>query len=1001
MKKLLLSACSVLLTTLATAQGGAYKIAPDLLSLMSANPNDYQEVIVDLADQVDSRAMLIEFETNQTSMEQRSYEVITRLQAKAAATQPALLRRLENLAGADASSIFTVWIVNQVFIKANAAAIHQMASWPEVGNLYWNAPVVIELPVRKEPAAFTTPNGSEPGLRAIKAPFMWNLGYTGYGRKGLVIDTGDDAEHPALISNFWGHNVRMSQAWSGTGQPEDCAEHGTHVTGTVCGLDRKTNDTIGVAFNSRWMGGPMQFPVGNDLGCQTAFSQTIREETWTMQWALNPDSNVTTITDRPDVINCSWRSGSFGCGISSAINILNNLEAAGIAVVWAQGNNGPGAGTVSSGASMNMDLVNAFAVGAVNGASASLPIADFSSRGPTPCSGAGALSIKPEVCAPGVNVRSSVPGGGYTGLDGTSMAAPHVSGALLLLKEAFPTLSGIQLKLALYNSAVDLGVAGEDNTYGRGVINLEAAYNNLISQGNTPVPPVSAERDVHVLDVQVAGLCNGPVVATVTFENSSAQTVTSLKFTYGIIGGAQFEFDWTGALAPNAFTTITLPAATGIQAGTHIFLVEASNPNGQPDPRPLNNVFRRRFTMANDEYPTAQVNQLQAAPACSGARVLLEYTGNLQPAEVVKWYSSPLAANAIAEGVTFLTPTLSANATYYVSTSALYSTGKTELTPGGNSSNSIEGALLFDASQPFILRSVKVYADEAGGRLIQLFDNGGNQIAFKLATVAVGENVVLLNFSVPKATGLRLTVGSGKPLKATSTQPGYPHNVPGVVRIYSGLTPSGVNTIFTYYYFFDWKIEVPLVCGRTAVPVTVTPSPAAPTVTFSIAQNPVYISNGGVANFTDLTPNVVSRSWDFGNGTTGTEANPSATYTTPGTYTVRLLVTTSDGCSNVTTGSITVLQTVSSKDPIAAPESVLLFPNPAKDEINLGFLENIPRNVDARVVDLLGRVARTQAPVESPDELYRIDVAGLPAGVYIVQLRSEGRLYWSGKFVKE
>lgn len=1001
MKKLRLFVCSMIWMVLATAQGGAQKIAPELLSRMAANPNDYQEVIIDLADQLDTRALLLEFETNQTPLDERGYEVVTRLQAKAAATQPALLRRLENLPGADASNLLAVWIVNQIFVNANAAAIQEIASWPEVGMLYWNAPMEMDPPVRSEPAAFSTPNGSEPGLRAIKAPFMWNLGYTGYGRKGLIIDTGDDADHPALISNFWGHNVIIGQAWSGGGQPEDCAEHGTHVTGTVCGLDRKTNDTIGVAFNSRWMGGPMEFPVGNDLGCQVNFSQTIRTNTATMQWALNPDSNLSTMNDRPDVINCSWRGSPFDCGVSSAVNILNALEAAGIGVVWAQGNNGPAASTVASGAAMNMDLVNTFAVGAINGANSSFPIADFSSRGPTPCGGSGALQIKPEVCAPGVNVRSSVPGGGYTGLDGTSMAAPHASGALLLLKEAFPNLSGIQLKLALYNSAKDLGVTGEDNAYGRGIIDLEAAYNLLISQGQVPVAPASAERDVHVLDVRVAGLCKGPVTATVTFENSSAQTINSLKFIYGIVGGTQFEFDWSGTLTPNTFTTITLPGATGIQPGTHVFLVEAVNPNGQPDPRPLNNVFRRRFVMANDDFPTAQISPQQPATACSGARVLLEYTGDLQAAEVVKWYNSPSAINAIAEGNTYLTPPLSANATYYVSTSGLYNTGKPELPTGVTASNTINGGLIFDAFQPFILRSVKVYADEPGGRLIQLFDNAGNQIAFKLATVNAGETVVVLNFNVPQGTSMRLTVGSGKPLKGTSSQPGYPYNVPGVLRIFSGFTSAGLSTILSYLYFFDWKVEVPLVCGRTAIPVAVAASPAAPTVSFSAAQDPVYISNGGVANFTDLTPGVVSRLWDFGNGTSSTEANPSVTYTTPGVYTVRLLVTTANGCSNATTGTITVLQTVSANDPTAAPESVLLFPNPAKDEINLGFLQNPPRNVEARVTDLLGRVTRNQAPVESPGELYRVDVAGLPPGVYIVQLRAEGRLYWTGKFVKE
>ena len=68
------------------------------------------------------------------------------------------------------------------------------------------------------------------------------------------------------------------------------------------------------------------------------------------------------------------------------------------------------------------------------------------------------------------------------------MAAPHVSGAILLLKEAFPFLSGEELLWALYLSAVDLGIPGEDNIYGMGMIDVHAAFQHLI-QIHTPVDP--------------------------------------------------------------------------------------------------------------------------------------------------------------------------------------------------------------------------------------------------------------------------------------------------------------------------------------------------------------------------------------------------------------------------------------------------------------------------------------------------------------------------------
>lgn len=992
---------SALLSVAAFAQSFEHKIDSDLSERMAVAPEDYQEVLIELADAVDTRALLARYESERTPLQQRSQEVITLLQAKAAATQPALLDALRQMSGIDQEVIYPMWVVNSIFVRANAAAIREIAAWPSVARVNWNAPVEIIEPVRVSAAA-ATPNGSEPGLRAIKAPFMWKLGYTGYGRKALVIDTGDDGEHPALISSFWGNKVPTNQAWNGSGLPEDCADHGTHVTGTVVGLDRKTNDTIGVAYNAHWMGGPMQFPVGEELGCQRAFSQTVFSNYQTFQWALNPDGNAATITDQPDVINCSWRSGNFDCGVSQAISLLNAAEAAGIAVVFAQGNAGPNPSTVASGAAMNMDLVNTFAVGAINGANASFPIADFSSRGPTPCGGSGALLIKPEVVAPGVAVRSAYNGGIYAQSDGTSMAAPHAAGAIALLKEAFPNLSGIQLKLALYNSAADLGAAGEDNAYGRGMISLEAAYNYLIGQGNTPVAPVEWTRDAIVIDVKVAGICKGPVVPTVTFENAGSEIITSAVFTYGLLNGAQTNFTWTGALAPNTFTSVVLPGLTGINPGTYTVQVEITGVNGQGDSRPLNNAFKRRFTMVNEDYITAEVNGLQTE-ACSGARVLLEATSAISSNERFQWFAQPLTGNPLSETATFLTPALTQNTTYYVNKIANYKIGKTGIT--GNSTNSTGASLQFDATQPLVIKTVKVYADETGNRLIRLLDNQGTQIIQKIINITqTGEQRITLNISVPAGTGYALELTGGKELKQTSTQPGFPYNLAGVARIIRGVTPAGSNTVLNYYYFFDWEIEVPFVCGRTAVPVTISSSANVPTVDFSASATTIDLAATNTVSFTDLTQNVVNRYWNFGNGQVSTAANPTATYTQAGVYSVILVAETADGCTNATQKTITVTQTSSAWEPgDGAAANISLFPNPTTGDLVLRFNDaTVPDNSRLIVTDLLGRstiLPTLRLAAGLPQA--QLNVAPLAPGIYFIQLMEGNRLYWSGRFIKQ
>ncbi|MDQ3193778.1 MAG: S8 family serine peptidase, partial [Bacteroidota bacterium] len=233
---------------------------------------------------------------------------------------------------------------------------------------------------------------------------------------------------------------------------------------------------IGVAPDARWI-------AAGITECPGASYPSMNIAAY--QWAMNPDSNAATM-DMPDVINCSWRDPTATDECTSSIyrSTLTAVEAAGIAVVFSSGNSGPSASTITPPKNINIDSVNVFCVGAVDGNSA---IASFSSRGPSLCGGTGTLLIKPEISAPGVSVRSSYSGISYASLSGTSMASPHVAGCIALLKQAAPNMTGKQLKAILFSTATDLGTAGEDNNYGKGLVNVNKAYTMLGS-----VPPVAA-----------------------------------------------------------------------------------------------------------------------------------------------------------------------------------------------------------------------------------------------------------------------------------------------------------------------------------------------------------------------------------------------------------------------------------------------------------------------------------------------------------------------------
>jgi subtilisin family serine protease len=194
------------------------------------------------------------------------------------------------------------------------------------------------------------------------------------------------------------------------------------------------------------------------------------------QWLLDPDGDPATI-DAPDVVNASWALGGRGAGACDLefSDDIRALRGAGIAVVFAAGNDGPGTGTSNSPGN-NPGVLS---VGAVD---SELAIARQSSRGPSACDGA----VFPRLVAPGVNVRTSdLSHGGlpsYTIVSGSSLAAPHAAGVLALLAGAFPRASVGELEAAIVRGAKDLGARGEDNSYGHGLVDALAAFDALRAQ---------------------------------------------------------------------------------------------------------------------------------------------------------------------------------------------------------------------------------------------------------------------------------------------------------------------------------------------------------------------------------------------------------------------------------------------------------------------------------------------------------------------------------------
>ena len=155
-------------------------------------------ILVSLKSQVDLSSWKQGELRSSSSRDQQVASLINALQSKAAATQPRLVNWMQAANGVEKNSVKTYWIANIIELKANAAFIAELSNHPEVDWIEPFPEMAIES-YRSAPAPPPlSPGGVEPGLNAINARALWRLGYTGYGRKVLIVDSGQEYEHPAL-----------------------------------------------------------------------------------------------------------------------------------------------------------------------------------------------------------------------------------------------------------------------------------------------------------------------------------------------------------------------------------------------------------------------------------------------------------------------------------------------------------------------------------------------------------------------------------------------------------------------------------------------------------------------------------------------------------------------------------------------------------------------------------------------------------------------------------
>lgn len=275
------------------------------------------------------------------------------------------------------------------------------------------------------------PNETLPwGVDRIDAEKVWTV-YTWTGAKVAVLDTGIDLDHPDLAANVKGGINTVNSMKT----PDDDNGHGSHVAGIIAGVDNSIG-VIGVAPEASLYA----VKVLNRQGWGY-ISDIIDGLDWSIKNGIQ-------------VVNMSFGSSSDNASFHNAITAAAE---AGIVLVAAAGNSGPGDNTV--------DYPGAYPeVIAVAATDSSDGIASFSSRGP-----------QVDLAAPGVGINSTYKNGGYRSLSGTSMASPHVAGAAALVIGSGRASGNAAVRAVLEQTADDLGAPGLDSLYGHGLVDAEQA----------------------------------------------------------------------------------------------------------------------------------------------------------------------------------------------------------------------------------------------------------------------------------------------------------------------------------------------------------------------------------------------------------------------------------------------------------------------------------------------------------------------------------------------
>jgi bacillopeptidase F len=448
------------------------KLTPELKSQLEvANNNEKIYVIVHMSEPYPYE----EIESLSIQEKAQIFKEIARR------SQKPLIDYLKQLSD-EVDDIKTFWVFNGFHMRATKNIIREILERKDVRLISHNSEIIKlpqialgeELPSR----------AIEWNISKVMADSCWAAGFTGDSIFIGQIDTGMDTSHPALQGKWSG---KWKDCINAQPSPYDDHGHGTHTFGTICGGDGlgPFENDIGVAPGAKMI-------VAKAFNSSGAIHPEAVDSA--MQWLayMKADSGY-------DIraVACAW-----GWSNTTSLrwwDICNTWKSLQILPIFIIGNSGPDSGTAVA-------LGNYPICIGTGGTDVNDTVTSWSSRGPAPDLAPWNNSqywyrpnwnlTKPDIVAPGVDIRSAIPGGGYQSMNGTNMSTTHVAGAVAILCQANPNLTVTELYNILLDNAdhPPPGAPYPNNTYGWGRLNIWTALKAVLGISDNERTEVSKSK---------------------------------------------------------------------------------------------------------------------------------------------------------------------------------------------------------------------------------------------------------------------------------------------------------------------------------------------------------------------------------------------------------------------------------------------------------------------------------------------------------------------------